>query len=273
MVKKTSLLPIIAVGGIGLVAIYALSQYGGSDDTTGTGGWTGGTGTRSLTPIVTETTETTETVPIGGGEYPQIVLPAIEPYEQPALPEWLFAPPAPTITAAPPPTATTTPTTKKTTVEAFGAGGGFGGGGAGGRGGDSGAVSLAGSWRGPVTGITVYGPEGSKTYPVSIAGSSIAGAGGSGIPAEAIQSFFAAGKDYGAPAYTTPAPGGGTTYHYESGAYQTVQQGQIVSAGSAGATTPPARYSGQTYAAPGTAAGGEKGRVYSKKAAQLAGLI
>lgn len=266
--KKDSILPIIALGGIGLVAIYALS--GG--DTTDTGGWSGGTGTRSLTPIVTETTETT--IPIGGGGYPQIVLPSIPPYEQPALPKWLFTPPAPVVTAAPPPTATTTPTTKKTTVEAFGAGGGFGGGGAGGRGGDSGAVPLAGSWVGPITGITVYGPTGSKTYPVSMTGgSTTAGAGGSGIPAEAIQSFFAAGKDYGAPAYSAPAPGGGTTYYYESGAYQTVKQGQIVSAGSAGSTTPPARYSGQYYAAPGTAAGGEKGRVYSKKAAKMAGLI
>ena len=271
--KKDSIIPILAAAGLGVAGLYILSQYGGTPADTGSGGWTGGTGTKSLTPIVTETTEITETIPIGGGEYPQIVLPAIEPYQEPEFPAWLFTPPAPTITAAPPPTATTTPTTKKTTVEAFGAGGGFGGGGAGGRGGDSGAVSLGGSWVGPITGITVYGPTGSKTYPVSIAGSTTAGAGGSGIPAEAIQSFFAAGKDYGAPAYSAPAPGGGTTYYYESGAYQTVKQGQIVSAGSAGSTTPPARYSGQYYAAPGTAAGGEKGRVYSKKAAQLAGLI
>lgn len=273
--KKNSILPIIALGGIGILGIYALSQYGGSDDTTGTGGWTGGTGTRSLTPIVTETTETTETVPIGGGEYPQIVLPSIPPYEQPALPKWVFTPPAPpAVTAAPPPT-TPAPTTKKEPAPSpFGAGGGFGGGGAGGRGGDLGTVKLSESWVGSLTGITVYGETGSITYPVSLASGTPSPAGtGGGIPAEAIQQFFSAGKDYGAPAYTTPAPGGGTTYHYESGAYQTVKKGQIVSAGSAGATTPPARYSGQTYAAPGTAAGGEKGRVYSKKAAQLAGLI
>ena len=252
--KKTSVLPIIALGGIGLVAIYALSQYGSSGDTTGTGGWTGGTGTRSLTPIVTETTETT--VPIGGGGYPQIVLPSIPPYEQPALPEWLFAP---TVTTAPPPTVPAPTTKKEPTPASFG---------------DLGTVKLSESWVGPLTGITVYGETGSITYPVSLAsGTPSPAGGGSGIPAEAIQEFFSAGKDYGAPAYTTPAPGGGTTYHYESGAYQTVQQGQIVSAGSAGATTPSVQYSGQTYAAPGTAAGGETGRVYSKKAAQLAGLV
>lgn len=304
MAKKDSILPVIALGGIGLVAIYALSQYGGSDDTTGTGGWGGGTGTRSLTPIVTETTETT--VPIGGGEYPQIVLPSIPPYEQPALPEWLFAPPAPTVTTAPPPTPPAPTTKKEPEPSPFGAGGGFGGGGVGGRGGGeiitepvksgfsllgltspfslplsmskivtsyiggggetkkADTVKLEDSWAGSVTGITAGG----KTSPVTQTSG-----GSGGIPAEGIQSFFYAGKDYGAPAYTTPAPGGGTTYHYESGAYQTVQQGQIVSAGSAGSTTPPARYSGQYYAAPGTAAGGEKGRVYSKKAAQLAGLI
>ena len=252
MAKKGSILPIIALGGIGILGIYALSQYGSSTTDPGTGGWSGGTGTRSLTPIVTETTETT--VPIGGGEYPQIILPAIPPYEQPALPDWLFAPPAPTMTAAPPPTSPT-PMAKKDEP-----------------------VKLSESWVGPITGVTVYGPSGSITYPVSLdagapAQTTAPSTGAGGVPAEAIQSFFSAGKDYGAPAYTTPAPGGGTTYHYESGAYQTVQQGQIVSAGSAGATTPSVQYSGQTYAAPGTAAGGETGRVYSKKAAKLAGLI
>lgn len=214
--KKTSVLPIIALGGIGLVAIYALSQYGGDGDTTGTGGWTGGTGTRSLTPIVTETTETT--IPIGGGEYPQIVLPSIPPYEQPALPEWLFAPPAPTVTTAPPPTAPAPIPAKKDEP-----------------------VKLSESWAGPLTGITVYGETGSITYPVSLSTDgaptskkAVDSGGGGGIPAKQIQDFFSAGKDYSTPTYTKPAPSGGTTYHYESGAFQTVQQGQITVSGSAG---------------------------------------
>ena len=291
--KKDKAIPALAIIGIGLAAAYMYSQAG-ADESTGTEGWSGGTGTRSLTPI---TTTTTETIPIGGGEYPQIVLPAIQPYEPAPIPAGLFSPPViPQTTGATPApitkkeqtaTAATPPiwdteiagATMKSGFDLLSIGAPFNlplsmskivtsyiGGGGETKKGD--AVKLEDSWAGPMTGVTVYGPTGAKTSPVTLQSG-----GGGGIPAEGIQEFFYAGKAYGAPTGTAPAAGGGTTYYYESGAYQTVQQGQIVGAGSAGALTPSVQYSGQHYAAPGTAAGGEKGRVYSKKAAKLAGLI
>ncbi len=287
--KKDKAIPALAIIGIGLAAAYMYSM-GSTGESTGTEGWTGGTGTRSLTPI---TTTTTETIPIGGGKYPQIVLPAIQPYEPAPIPAGLFSPPvipqttgatpAPitkkeqTVTVATPPVWDTeiAGATMKSGFDLLSIGAPFnlplsmskivtsyiGGGGETKK---TDAVKLSESWAGPVTGITAGG----KSLPVTLQSG-----GSSGIPAEGIHEFFYAGKAYGAPTGTAPAAGGGTTYYYESGAYQTVQQGQIVSAGSAGALTPSVQYSGQHYAAPGTAAGGEKGRVYSKKAAQLAGLI
>lgn len=304
--KKDKVIPALAIVGIGLAAAYMYSQAG-AEDLTGTEGWSGGGGTSSLTPI---TTTTTETIPIGGGGYPQIVLPAIQPYAAPAIPAGLFPQPAlPQSTE----TKTIMPMTKKPQEEPstvfFGKG--FGGGGVGGRGDDdamgatiksgfdilsvgapfnlplsmskivssyiSGSketkktdtTKLSESWAGPLTGITAGG----GVMPVTLDTKKEQTTTSSGTPAPGTESFFSAGKDYGTPTGSTPAAGGGTTYHYASGAYQTVQQGQIVSAGSAGSTTPPVRYSGQTYAAPGTAAGGSTGRVYSKKAAKLAGLI
>ncbi len=89
---------------------------------------------------------------------------------------------------------------------------------------------------------------------------------------ESVADFLNAGKQY--QGQQEVAPG---VYVAPSGAYQVIQNGQIVAGGSAGAVqaalTPSVQYSGQYYAAPGTAAGGKTGRVYSKKAAKLAGLI
>ena len=106
----------------------------------------------------------------------------------------------------------------------------------------------------------------------------IAGAPVVASPDEAITSFYNAGADYVAPAYTTKK-GNSVTTVYESGAYQTVSQGQIVSAGSAGSTAPPASApstgvahassTGQVYSSPGSSLGGSSGSVMSKKSASI----
>ena len=296
----------IALLGIGAVTLYALTRKQEPDDLgVFPDAWSGG----SATPATPETP----------GITPIINFPEIPPYvEQQEPPEWLFKPqiPYPDYTASTykketVPPSITTPTTTYTTGdpihENIGPSAGFGGGGAGGRGGsESGGISdvlksllsplylfasatpfgivAAASKAGLALATTVTKKEATTTtvtaptttvapFTGSIVSSSI-----TTTPSKEISSFYSAGADYTTPVDTTKK-GSAVTIVYESGAYQTISQGQIVSAGSAGSTAPlasapstgvsHAASTGQVYSPPGSSLGGITGTVMSKKSASI----
>ena len=207
----------------------------------------------------------------------------------------------------PPAITTPTYTTGDPTHPSIGPTGGFGGGGVGGRGGSqSGGISdVLKSLFSPLTLLASVTPFGIVTaapkvglanastitkkevptatvdpptttvppFTGSIVSSSI-----TATPSKEISSFYSAGADYAVPVDTTKK-GSAVTTVYESGAYQPISQGQIVSAGSAGSTAPPASApstgaahaaaTGQVYSRPGSSLGGSRGTVMSKKSASI----
>jgi len=207
----------------------------------------------------------------------------------------------------PPSITTPTYTTGDPIHENIGPAGGFGGGGAGGRGGsESGGISdVLKSLLSPLTllasatpfGIVTAAPKvglalatavtkkeattttvTTPTTTVAPFTGTIATPTTTATPSKEISSFYSAGADYAVPVDTTKK-GSAVTTVYESGAYQTISQGQIVSAGSAGSTAPPASApstgaahaaaTGQVYSPPGSRLGGSTGTVMSKKSASI----
>ena len=292
---------LIVAGGIGAAALMLLSRkednhFSGLGDV-----WGGGGGSR-------ETVTTIDEIP---GDTPAIVLPPIEPYQvNTSIPEWLFSTPEP---VGGNDTVDIIARTKKQEAvssvyaephENIGASNGFGGGGVGGRGaGEDGGVLgflggvissafspanvfLSATPFGGVAGVLSVATKAAPAFEAvtkkekaaATVTAPIAGAPVVASPDEAITSFYNAGADYVAPAYTTKK-GNSVTTVYESGAYQTVSQGQIVSAGSAGSTAPPASApstgvahassTGQVYSSPGSSLGGSSGSVMSKKSASI----
>ena len=296
----------IALLGIGAITLYALTRKQEPDDLgVFPDAWSGG----SATPPTPQTP----------GITPIINFPEVPPYVEQEPPEWLFKPqiPYPDYTASTGtykketvPPAITTPTTTYTTGdpihENIGPTGGFGGGGTGGRGNSqsSGIVDVLKSLFSPLTllasvtpfGIVTAAPKTglalatavtkkeATTTTVTTPATTVAPFTGSTVssatatPSKEISSFYSAGADYTSPVDTTKK-GGAVTTVYESGAYQTISQGQIVSAGSAGSTGPPASApstgaahaaaTGQVYSPPGSSLGGSTGTVMSKKSASI----
>ena len=292
----------IALLGIGAVALYALTRQQKTDDMgVFPDAWSGGSATLP-TPGIT----------------PIINFPEVPPYVEQQPPEWLFKPqiPYPDYTASagtykketvPPAITTSTYTTGDLIHENIGPTGGFGGGGVGGRGGSqSGGISdVLKSLFSPLTllasvtpfGIVTTAPKVGlaiastitkkevTTTTVDTPTTTVAPFTGSTVsssitttPSKEISSFYSAGADYAVPVDTTKK-GSAVTTVYESGAYQTISQGQIVSAGSAGSTAPPASApstgaahaaaTGQVYSPPGSSLGGSTGTVMSKKSASI----
>ena len=289
----------IALLGIGAVTLYALTRQQKPDDM---GVFPDAWGDGSATPPTPQTP----------GITPIINFPEVPPYvEQQEPPEWLFYPPLPSpdYTASthkketvPPSITTPTYTTGDPIHENIGPTGGFGGGGAGGRGGsESGGISdvlkslfspLALLARATPFGIVAAVPQAGLALASTItkkddkaAAEKVAPFTGSTVsssitatPSKEISSFYSAGADYAVPVDTTKK-GSAVTTVYESGAYQTISQGQIVSAGSPGSTDPPASApstgaahaaaTGQVYSPPGSSLGGSTGTVMSKKSASI----
>ena len=297
---------LILVGGIGAAGLFLLSRKQ-DDPFSGMGGfWGGGGGSRETVTIVEETP--IDEVP------PTIVLPPIEPYQvDTTVPEWLFSRPTPV--SGGDGTGDSIPRTKKEATvssaadteqhENIGPTGGFGGGAVGGRGADDGGgilgllggiissvfspvnLALSAPLLGGVAGV--LGPATTAVLPAfeavtkkgaatATTTSYIASAPIVSSPADAISEFHGAGADYTTPVDMTKK-GSAVTTVYESGAYQTVSQGQIVSAGSPGSTAPPASapstgaahaaVTGQVYSPPGSSLGGSSGTVMSKKSASI----
>ena len=294
----------IVVLGIGAVALYALTRKQKSDDLgVFPDAWSGGSATLP-------TPETPGITPI-------INFPEVPPYvEQQEPPEWLFKPqiPYPDYTASthkketvPPSITTPTYTTGDPIHENIGPTSGFGGGGAGGRGADeggnvldflAGVISSVFTPTNLVLSTTPFGgvatvlgtafnaitkkdmtiKEEATTTTVAPFTGSTATPTTTATPSEEISSFYHAGADYAVPVDTTKK-GSAVTTVYESGAYQTISQGQIVSAGSPGSTDPPASApstgaahaaaTGQVYSPPGSSLGGSSGSVMSKKSASI----
>ncbi len=297
---------LILVGGIGAAALFLLSRKQ-DDPFSGMGDfWGGGAGSRETVTIVEETPIDEVT--------PTIVLPPIEPYQvDTTVPEWLFSRPTPV--SGGDDTGDSIPRTKKEATvssaavteqhENIGPTGGFGGGGVGGRGADDGGgilgllgsivssvfspvnLALSATPLGGVAGVLgvattavlpALGADTKKGAATATTTSYIASAPTVSSPADAISDFHGAGADYGSPVDMTKK-GSAVTTVYESGAYQTVSQGQIVSAGSPGSTAPSARApstgaahaaaTGQVYSPPGSSLGGSSGSVMSKKSATI----
>lgn len=292
----------IALLGIGAVTLYALTRQQKPDEKPDDMGvfsdaWGGGSATLPTpqTPGIT----------------PIIKFPEVPPYvEQQQPPEWLFKPqiPYPDYTAStdtykketmPPSTTTPTYTTGDPIHPSIGPTGGFGGGGTGGRGGtQSGGIgNVLKSLFSPLTLLASVTPFGApivaakaglalastvtkKDEKIATEKSAFETATDSttATPSEEISSFYSAGADYTTPVDTTKK-GSAVTTVYESGAYQTISQGQIVSAGSAGSTAPPASApstgashaasTGQVYSPRGSSLGGSTGTVMSKKSASI----
>jgi len=291
----------IALLGIGAITLYALTRQQKTDDMgVFPDAWGGGS-------AILPTPETPGITPI-------INFPEIPPYVEQQPPEWLFYPPLPSpdYTAStgtykketvPPAITTPTYTAEDPIHENIGPTGGFGGGGTGGRGDtQSGGIGdvlkslfspLALLARATPFGIVAAVPqvglaladvvtkkdekEATATTVPPFTGST-ASSTTTATPSKEISSFYSAGADYAVPVDTTKK-GSAVTTVYESGAYQTISQGQIVSAGSAGSTGPPASApstgaahaaaTGQVYSPPGSSLGGSTGTVMSKKSASI----
>jgi len=295
----------IALLGIGAVAIYALTRKQEPDDLgVFPDAWSGG----SATPPTPQTP----------GITPIINFPEVPPYVEQEPPEWLFKPQIPYTDytgstgthkkeTVPPSGSTATYTREDQIHPSIGPTSGFGGGGAGGRGDtQSGGISdVLKSLFSPRALLARATPFGIVTTvpqiglaiatavtkkevtatPVVAPVTTVAPFTGSTVsssitatPSKEISSFYSAGADYTSPVDTTKK-GGAVTTVYESGAYQTISQGQIVSAGSAGSTGPPASApstgaahaasTGQVYSPPGSSLGGSSGSVMSKKSASI----
>ena len=296
----------IALLGIGAVAIYALTRQQKTDDMgVFPDAWSGGSATLP-------TPETPGITPI-------INFPEVPPYVEQQPPEWLFKPqiPYPTYTdstgthkkeTVPPSITTPTYTMGDPIHPSIGPSGGFGGGGTGGRGADeggnvldflTGVISSVFTPTNLVLSTTPFGGVATvlgtafnvmtkkevTTTTVDTPATTVAPFTGSTVsssitatPSKEVSSFAGAGADYTTPVDTTKK-GSAVTTVYESGAYQTISQGQIVSAGSAGSTAPPASApstgaahaaaTGQVYSSPGSSLGGSTGTVMSKKSASI----
>ena len=307
----------IALLGIGAVALYALTRQQKTDDMgVFPDAWGGGSATLP-TPETPETPPTTGITPIiNFPEVPPYVEqqpPAWLFYPPLPSPDYTATDyTASTHKKETVPPAITTPTTTYTTGDpihpSIGPSGGFGGGGTGGRGDtqSSGGIGdvlkslfspLALLARATPFGIVAAVPQAglalatavtkkeATTTTVTAPTTTVAPFTGSTVsssitatPSKEISSFYSAGADYTVPVDTTKK-GSAVTTVYESGAYQTISQGQIVSAGSAGSTAPPASApstgaahaaaTGQVYSPPGSSLGGSTGTVMSKKSASI----
>lgn len=298
----------IVVLGIGAVALYALTRKQKSDDLgVFPDAWSGG----SATPATPETPPTPGITPI-------ISFPEVPPYVEQQPPEWLFSPQIPYTDYAGggsthkkdtviPTSSTATYTTEDPIHPSVGPTSGFGGGGAGGRGADEGGnvldflAGVVSSVFSPANLVLSTTPLGGvatvlgtafnamtkkdMTTKEEVTTTTVAPFTGSTVsststvtPSKEVSSFAGAGADYTTPVDTTKK-GSAVTTVYESGAYQTISQGQIVSAGSAGSTAPPASApstgvshaasTGQVYSPPGSSLGGSTGTVMSKKSASI----
>ncbi len=295
----------IVLLGIGAVTLYALTRQQKTDDMGRfPDAWSGG----SATPPTPQTP----------GITPIINFPEVPPYVEQQPPEWLFKPQIPYTDytgstgthkkeTVPPSGSTATYTTEDPIHPSIGPSGGFGGGGTGGRGGSqSGGIGdVLKSLFSPLTllasvtpfGIVTAAPKVGLTLATAITKKeattttvaapattvapftgSIVSSSVTATPSKEVSSFAGAGADYTVPVDTTKK-GSAVTTVYESGAYQTISQGQIVSAGSAGSTAPPASApstgaahaaaTGQVYSPPGSSLGGSTGTVMSKKSASI----
>ena len=299
----------IALLGIGAVTLYALTRQQKTDDMgVFPGAWGGG----SATPPTPETPGITPII-----NFPEIP-PYVEQQQPPEwlfyppLPSPDYTGSTGTVThkkeTVPPSTSSATYSMGDPIHENIGPSGGFGGGGVGGRGGpqsSGGITEVLKSLFSPLTllasvtpfGIVTAAPKTglalatavtkkeATTTTVTTPATTVAPFTGSTVsssitatPSKEISSFYSAGADYAVPVDTTKK-GSTVTIVYESGAYQTISQGQIVSAGSAGSTAPPASApstgvshaasTGQVYSPPGSSLGGSTGTVMSKKSASI----
>jgi len=298
----------IALLGIGAVAIYALTRQQKTDDLdVFPDVWSGGSATPPTpqTPGITPIINFPEVPPyVVQQEPPEWLFKPQIPY-----PDYTASTGTGTYKKETVPPTITTPTysTGDPIHENIGPSGGFGGGGVGGRGGSqSGGIGdVLKSLFSPLTllasttpfGIVTTAPKIGlalatavtkkevTTTTVATPATTVAPFTGSTVsssitatPSKEISSFYSAGADYAVPVDTTKK-GSTVTTVYESGAYQTISQGQIVSAGSAGSTAPPASApstgaahaaaTGQVYSSPGSSLGGSTGTVMSKKSASI----
>ena len=298
----------IALLGIGAVAIYALTRQQKTDDMgVFPDAWSGGSATPATPPTtgITPIINFPEVPPYVEQEPPEWLFKPQIPY-----PDYTASTGTHKKETVPPAITTPTYSTGDLIHENIGPTGGFGGGGVGGRGGtQSGGISdVLKSLFSPLYlfasvtpfGIVTAAPRAglaiastitkkdekvATTTTVTAPTTTVAPFTGSTVsssitatPSKEISSFYSAGADYAVPVDTTKK-GSAVTTVYESGAYQTISQGQIVSAGSAGSTAPPASApstgvshaasTGQVYSPPGSSLGGSTGTVMSKKSASI----
>ena len=299
----------IALLGIGAVTLYALTRQQKTDDLgVFPDAWSGGSATPATpaTPGITPIINFPEVPPYVEQQQPPewLFKPQI-PYPDYTATDYTAS--THKKETVPPTSTTATYTTEDPIHQNIGPTGGFGGGGAGGRGDtQSGGIGdvlkslfspLALLARATPFGIVTTAPQvglalatavtkkevtatpvvAPVTTPAPFTGT-IAASTATTTPSKEISSFYSAGTDYTTPVDTTKK-GSAVTTVYESGAYQTISQGQIVSAGSAGSTAPPASApstgaahaasTGQVYSPPGSSLGGSTGSVMSKKSASI----